>query len=288
MLGVFGVVVLIAAAVSKARGRSVRSLLTKYVVWFAIIPAILVPLLTSRILFQVVVLLLSLQCLREFGRAAGLWHDRGLMRTCYLLTVAIYVPVFVNAYSGHQVGPILAVGTLVLLPIVRGQYRHMLQKVCLSMLAVLYFGWFLSHLAYLRNTVDGMTHSFFLLVLAACNDALAYLWGTWLGRHKLSPRLSPNKTIEGAVGGAASVVMIGVVLGGLLDGIGITWAVGAAGLIGVLGVCGDLVVSFIKRDLRIKDMGVLLPGHGGLLDRCDSLVLTAPVLFHLRRCFDGA
>jgi len=281
----FGLVVLIGSVVGRKRGRSPRALLVKYLAWFLLIPPILLPLLYSRVLFQVVVLLLSLQCIREFAVVTGLWSDRRAVWLCCSATVGIYVPVFAGWYGGHQAGAALAVGLLLLLPIARGRYDHMLQKVSLSVLAVVYFGWFLSHLAYLRNLAHGIVCVFFLLVLVECNDAFGYLWGKWLGRHKLSPRISPNKTVEGAVCGAASVLLVAYLLGCLLPGVGGLRGVLAAMLISVLAICGDLVVSFIKRDVRVKDMGSAIPGHGGFLDRADSLILAAPAFFHVTRIF---
>lgn len=289
IMAAFGLIVLVGALAARSKGLSVRSMVTKYLAWFVLIPPLLLPLVYSRALFQVVVFLLSVQCIREFARATGLWRDRGVMWLCYVLTAAIYVPIFVGWYGGFQIGPLPAVGLLLLVPITRGRYEHMLQKVCLSVLAVLYFGWFLSHLAYLRNFEHGMAYSYFLVVLVVCNDALGYLWGKWLGRHKLIPRISPNKTVEGAVFSGASVLVIGCLLRPLLlPAVGVMSVVLLAMLISVLGVCGDLVVSFIKRDLSIKDMGSAIPGHGGFLDRCDSMILTAPVFFHTVRWFYGA
>ena len=287
LMGAFGVVVLAAAGVRRLRGRSARSMLTKYAAWFIMLPPVVVPLVTSRVLFQLVVLGLSLQCVREFARATGLWADRGLMRLCYALTAAVYAPALLGWHELHQTAPVLVIGLLVLLPIVRGRYKHMLQEVCLAILGVLYFGWFLSHLAQLRNTTDGVARAFYLLVLVVCNDACGYLAGSLLGRHKLSPRLSPNKTVEGAIGGVIGSVGIALVLTRFVDGLQQTWVLAAAALIAVLGVCGDLVISFIKRDLAIKDMGRSIPGHGGLLDRCDSLILTAPMFFYLGRAIDA-
>ena len=285
ILVAFGLVVGVMAVAARLRGRRRGGVVTKYLAWLVMLPPIILPLVLSRTLFQVVVLLLSLQCIREFARVTGLWRDRAVMWVCYALTGGIYAAVLGGWYGLHQAAPAVAVGLLLLVPIARGRYEHMLQKVCLSILAVLYFGWFLSHFAYLRSLGRGVAYAFFLMVLVECNDALGYLWGSWLGRRKLSPRISPSKTVEGAVLAGASVVVLSYALGRTL----LAAAPGGLLLLGlltaVLGVCGDLVVSFIKRDLRVKDMGAAIPGHGGFLDRLDSLVLTAPVFFHLVRCF---
>lgn len=281
----FGLVVLVGVVAARIQRRSARPLLTKYLAWFLLIPPILLPLIYSRTLFQLVLMLVSLQCIREFSRAAGLWTDRRLVWLCYLLTAGVYVPAFTGMYHLHLASPLATVALLLLVPVVRGHYEDMLQKVCLSILAVLYFGWFLAHLAFLRNVPYGASYAFYLLVLVGANDGFGYLWGKCLGRRSLTPRISPNKTVEGAVFGALSVLGLGYLIHGFLPGISTPAAMLMAALASVLGICGDLVVSFIKRDLAIKDMGGAIPGHGGLLDRCDSLILTAPAFFHVVRCF---
>jgi len=288
IMAAFGLAVLVSSVAARMHGRSPRVMVTRYLMWFLLIPPILLPLVYSRPLFQAVVLLLSLQCIREFTRVTGLWSDRLVVRLCYLLTVALYVPIFAGWYGAHQAGPIWAVAVLLLLPIARRRYKHMLQKVSLSILAVLYFGWFLSHLAYLRNLEHGVACAFYLIVLVASCDGFGYLWGSWLGRHKLIPRISPNKTLEGAALGLGSVVVVGCLLGYLLPDFGRLPVALLATLVAVLAICGDLVVSFIKRDLHVKDMGRAIPQHGGVLDRCDSLILASPAFFHAVRYLANA
>ena len=121
----------------------------------------------------------------------------------------------------------------------------------------------------------------YLVVLTQGNDVAQYLWGKTLGRHKIAPVVSPNKTWEGFAGGVATTTLIGTLLGPLLTPLDWPWSLLAGVLIGVAGFVGDVTISALKRDLGIKDTGQLLPGHGGLLDRIDSLTYTAPLFYHL-------
>lgn len=151
----------------------------------------------------------------------------------------------------------------------------------------------------LMTTVFGLSHAAFLLVLPAdvspaggaglmlflvlltqANDIAQYLWGKGLGGPRLIPAVSPGKTWSGFLGGVATTTALAMLLGPWLTPLA-AWHLAAAGvLIGVFGCVGDLTVSAVKRDLRIKDTGGLLPGHGGILDRVDSLTYTAPLFFH--------
>jgi phosphatidate cytidylyltransferase len=147
----------------------------------------------------------------------------------------------------------------------------------------------LSHLAYLlalpphagaHGAVRGEMLVFFLLVLTQINDVAQFLWGKLLGRHKVAPRVSPNKTVEGLLGGVATTTLLAWLLGPWFTPMSPLHSVLAGGLISLFGFTGDVVISAIKRDIGVKDSGNLLPGHGGILDRLDSLTYTAPLFFH--------
>ncbi|MFO0490735.1 MAG: phosphatidate cytidylyltransferase, partial [Curvibacter sp.] len=122
----------------------------------------------------------------------------------------------------------------------------------------------------------------FLLLVVQASDVLQYVWGKLLGRHKVAPELSPSKTWEGLVGGAASASAIGAALWWMTPFS--PWqAFVVAVVLTALGFLGGLVMSAIKRDRGVKDWGNLIQGHGGVLDRLDSLCFAAPVYFHIVR-----
>jgi phosphatidate cytidylyltransferase len=120
----------------------------------------------------------------------------------------------------------------------------------------------------------------FLVLLTQSNDIAQYIWGKTLGKHKIVPSVSPKKTWEGFLGGAATTVGLATLIGPHLTPM-VAWQSAIAGaIIGVSGFFGDINLSALKRDLQVKDTGTLLPGHGGILDRVDSLTYTAPLFFH--------
>jgi phosphatidate cytidylyltransferase len=124
----------------------------------------------------------------------------------------------------------------------------------------------------------------FLIAIVQLSDVLQYVWGKLLGRRLLAPRVSPAKTVEGFVGGVATATAIGAALTPLTPftpGVATLFALGIA----LAGVAGGLVTSAIKRGAGVKDYGDLLPGHGGIMDRVDSLAFAAPLFFHLVRYF---
>jgi phosphatidate cytidylyltransferase len=122
----------------------------------------------------------------------------------------------------------------------------------------------------------------FLVLVVQSSDVLQYVWGKLLGRHKIAPQLSPSKTVEGFVGGVASASVLGALLWWITPFS--PWQAGViALLINLMGFFGGLVMSAIKRDRGVKDWGWMIEGHGGVLDRLDSVAFAAPVFFHLTR-----
>ncbi len=145
----------------------------------------------------------------------------------------------------------------------------------------------ISHIAYLlvlpqeKNPgAGGAGLVLFLVFLTQFNDVAQYIWGKLLGRHKIIPKVSPNKTWEGFLGGVATTTLLAFLLSRWLTPFGWPWALVAGVLISVAGFIGDVTISALKRDIGLKDTGTLLPGHGGILDRIDSLTYTAPLFFH--------
>ena len=147
-----------------------------------------------------------------------------------------------------------------------------------------------SHVAFLLVLpADGLQTGallvLFLVGLTEFNDIAQYLWGKSLGRIRVIPKVSPNKTLAGLLGGVVTTAVAAMILGPLLTPLNWPMALLAGVIIGITGFCGDVVMSAIKRDIGVKDSGTLLPGHGGILDRLDSLIFTAPVFFHFIRYF---
>lgn len=126
----------------------------------------------------------------------------------------------------------------------------------------------------------------FLIVVTELNDIFQYLWGKSLGKRKVAPSVSPGKTYAGLIGGVATTIAFAALLGPWLTLMDLPRAVLAGGIIGLAGFAGDLCMSSMKRDLKIKDFGATLPGHGGVLDRVDSLIFTAPLFFYfIQYCY---
>lgn len=158
--------------------------------------------------------------------------------------------------------------------------EHKIEDAMATMLGIIYVGFFSFHVVLVDQTEEYAKLIWLVLLSAFCTDIFAYFSGYLFGKHKLCPNLSPKKTIEGAVGGTlGSVICCGLFGYLVMPSIWIHCL--AIGLIGaVLSQCGDLTASAYKRKMGIKDYGNLIPGHGGILDRFDSVLFTAPVVYY--------
>lgn len=148
----------------------------------------------------------------------------------------------------------------------------------------------LSHMAYLQALPaagnpngGGDALLLYLVLLTEINDIAQYISGKTFGRHKVIPKVSPKKTVEGLAGGVLTTVLLAWVLAPWLTPLTALESIGAGLIIGLFGFIGDVTVSAVKRDIGVKDSGTILPGHGGVLDRLDSLTYTAPLFLHYVR-----
>ena len=152
-----------------------------------------------------------------------------------------------------------------------------------QVLGMVYIPLLLACLVLIRNGFQGLPWIFLVLLLVFCGDTGAYYTGTYLGRHKLCPSISPGKTMEGALGGLCATLAAGLCFRAwVLPQLPMTPAVVFFICIGLLAPCGDLFESVLKRAGDIKDSGVILPGHGGMLDRIDALLFAAPVAYFFK------
>ncbi len=272
-----------------AAGRS--EIRKRYLSWLVITPMLIVPVLAGAATTIAGVAILSLACYREYARATGLFRERAISAT---IVVGIALVTF--AVVDHWYGLFFAMGphtvaAIAIIALVADRPDGYIQRVALGTLGFLLFGVCLGHIGYMANDPDYRPIVLMLLVTVESNDVFAYLAGKSFGNRKLLPNTSPNKTLGGALGAVVLTTTLTVVIGRFIfSGTPLGgWVplIGLGVLISVVGQSGDLMLSSIKRDLGIKDIGVTIPGHGGLLDRFDSLILVAPAFFHFVAYFRG-
>lgn len=259
--------------------------------WCVLLPLMLGPVLAGREYTVLAVTLLGLLCYREYARATGLFRDR------VLSAVTVLGILFANfAALDHWYGFFVAlwpltVSLLAVASIPQDRPEGYIQRVGLAVFGYMLFGAGLAHLGYMANDPNYRPIVLMLLTAVALNDVAAFTCGKLMGGPKLLPATSPNKTISGALGAVIVTGTVVVLLGrAIFTGTPMAawhWLIPFGVLVSVAGQAGDLMLSSIKRDIGIKDMGVVLPGHGGILDRFNSLLLVSPAAFHFIGYFVG-
>jgi phosphatidate cytidylyltransferase len=261
-----------------------RELVKRVRSWAIMAPLLIGPILLGAAWTIIGIGVLSILCYREFARATGFFRHRSLSIVVVFGIIATTFAVFDHWYAFFVALPPLIIVLIAMIAIVQDQPRGYTQRVGLGTMAFLLFGHGLGHLGYMANDAEFRPIILLLIATVELNDVFAFTAGKLFGHRKLTPNTSPNKTVGGALGALILTTTLVAILGYFVfRGTPVASLISLIALgfvVSVAGQFGDLMVSSIKRDIGIKDMGTLIPGHGGLLDRFDSLLLVAPAVFH--------
>ena len=261
--------------------------------WWVMAITISVALLGGRTGVLILFFICSFAALREFmtlTNASRADHNTLVAAFFVVLPMQFYL-VWIGWYGMYSI--FIPVYVFLLLPFVSalsGETRNFLIRISEMQWALMICVFCVSHVPALMNLTipghegRGVLLIAWLVITVQLSDVLQYVWGKLAGRHKIAPRLSPSKTVEGFLGGALSATAIGMALNFMTPFT--LWQAGLMGLcVTMMGFLGGLVMSAIKRDRGVKDWGQLIEGHGGMLDRADSLVFAAPIFFHIVRFY---
>jgi phosphatidate cytidylyltransferase len=252
--------------------------------WLWLVLLMVIPLLLGQIWVMGTVAVISVLCYGEYARATGLAKEKVIHGVIILAIAAVTFAVMAHEAELFFAAAALSVALIAIVTIAQDRPQGFLQRLGPALLGFLLFGYFLGYLGYIANDRHYRPILLLIVLSVELNDVFAFCIGKGIGGRRLIPNTSPAKTVAGSVGALALTMLLVVGLGRLVfagtpaDRLDYLLILGA--MISILGQFGDLLVSAIKRDLGIKDMGSVVPGHGGLLDRFDSLVLVAPAVFH--------
>ena len=272
--------------------RSYAQLMVRWRSWLIIAGILLLPILFGAGWVMLGVCLLSLLCYQEFARATGLFREKTISLIVVLGILLITFAVFDNYARLFFASAAFTVGLIAVSTIPQDRPKGYVQRTALGTLGFLLFGYSFGYLGYFANSPQFRAILIMLVLCVELNDVFAFCVGKLIGGPKAIPNTSPGKTWAGCIGALilttafAATFAHFVFLGTALDRLDRLLIFGAG--LSILGQFGDLLLSSIKRDLGIKDMGTRIPEHGGLLDRFDSLVLVPPAAFHFVSLFLGA
>ena len=278
----------------KGSNQTIANLNARIYAWWLMTIVLFFAFWLGRIGAIVLFFLVSFAVLREFltlvyKRRA----DYKVMVICFYVLLSLqYYFVFSDWYGMFSI--FIPVYGFLLLPIVAslsGETEQFLERAAKTQWAAMISIFCVSHVPALMNLhLENFPHEnnvlllIFMIVVVQSSDVLQYVWGKAVGKRKIMPKLSPSKTVAGTVGGIASATLVAVLMSPITP-----FSPFQAGLIGLLicimGFLGGLAMSAIKRDYGVKDWGDMIQGHGGMLDRVDSICFAAPIFFHIVRYF---
>lgn len=262
-------------AINKRAG---RKLIPSILVGLGLLGIIFSTMAYVPVLFALFVLLAVLLALHELSAALNLRDVKVNFIHLSIATIAVVASAWFAGLPGLAISIVASIIGLLLLQLLKGT-AGFVKSATATTFALMYPGFISGFIFLLARSGDGFAYISVLVILVGLNDTFAYLTGVLIGKHPMAPKISPKKTWEGFFGGVifaatGSAFAFNYLLEQEL------WIGALAGVVGALAATtGDLIESAIKRDLSLKDMGTLLPGHGGMLDRLDAALITAPVFW---------
>jgi phosphatidate cytidylyltransferase len=260
---------------------------TRLISGIVLIAAALVSICLGGFVLMAVLLLLSLVGMREYYKAVGLTKDKitSMEWIAYIGAVIYYLSMlqWIEAYSFLVIAAVF-LAMMVLYVITFPHYQS--KEVAAYFFGFFYVAVMLGFILLTQMRWMGSVEVWLIFLSSWGSDTLAYCTGSLFGRHKMTPVLSPKKSIEGAVGGVAGAALLTMIYAIVFDQDVLVYTLTVA-IAAIISIFGDLAASAVKRQNNIKDYGKLIPGHGGVLDRFDSVIFTAPVIYFCCMLFLG-
>jgi phosphatidate cytidylyltransferase len=236
-------------------------------------------------------LVVSTFCVKEYAALCAKYKVNTVISVvlAFLFFCALYAGLPVYSQSGMVITifAVLTAFVLFFIEILKGGPEGAVSRIAVSFFGTFFIPLALIHMVYIRNLQAGMQLVIFLFIVVWTLDTGAYAVGRMIGKHKLSPGISPKKTIEGAIAGVVTGVVVALLCRVIFmqNILTVKQTVILAVIISVVGQFSDLAESLIKRDANIKDSGNIIPGHGGMFDRFDSYLFAAPVMYYVMLFF---
>ena len=257
---------------------------TRLISGILLVIAALLTIISGNYVLFVTLLCVSLLGMQELYKAMGVHGEStGLLEIIGYLGAILYYVSLLLGFESYGLMTVLVSLILIMFVYVFTYPKYNAHQIMSAFFGVVYVAVMLSFILLTRNLPDG---KFIVWLIFLCSwgcDTCAYCVGVLIGKHKMAPKLSPKKSIEGGIGGLAGAALLGALYalainkwGGASAGVGEYALICFVG--GIISMIGDLAASAIKRNHEIKDYGKLIPGHGGILDRFDSVIFTAPVI----------
>jgi len=259
-------------------------MLARIITGLIAIPVMVICVYAGGPLFLALVLILAMFSINEFYNMMKLkdFHPAywvGNFFTLFFIVFAYFALKKDWAPAHSAILTVAALVTMIATLYLKQRPKEAIVDIAVTLFGMIYIGWFFSYFLFIRALTERGAYLLFLMATIWALDTIAYFVGVKFGKHKLFPSVSPKKSVEGAIAGFIFCLLAAGIFGHYA-GFDIVHSLSLGAIIGVVAQLSDLVESLIKRDVGVKDSSALLPGHGGVLDRLDSFILTAPVFYY--------
>ena len=291
------VATVVVAIIARRRAANGAELVARTRTWWWIVAPVSIAMLLGATATAILFAVVSFLALREYLSIIPVRQvDRTAILLAYLAIPLQYWFVHDDWYGMFVIFiPVYAAAAIAFRLVLAGEVKGFIRSAGTLQWGLFLTVYNLSHVAFLMQLdmaaplpAGGAGLLLFLLVVVQINDVAQYVSGKLFGRRPIAPHVSPKKTVEGFAGGVVTSMAVAALLSPWLTPFGPLEAAAVGAGLAFLGFVGDVTVSAVKRDLGIKDAGAILPGHGGILDRLDSLVFAAPIFLHYVRYYYGA
>ena len=260
---------------------------TRLISGILLVIAALLTIISGGYVLFFTLLCISLIGMQELYKAMGVHGESTeLLEIIGYLGAILYYVSLLLGFESYGLMTVLVSLILLMFVYVFTYPKYNAHQIMSAFFGVVYVAVMLSFIFLTRNLPEG---KFIVWLIFLCSwgcDTCAYCVGMLIGKHKMAPVLSPKKSVEGGIGGVAGAALLGAIYAAAIKGPMVEYAV-ICGIGALISMVGDLAASAIKRNQGIKDYGKLIPGHGGILDRFDSVIFTAPVIYYLAKIILG-
>ncbi|MCR2042736.1 phosphatidate cytidylyltransferase [Anaerosalibacter massiliensis] len=246
-----------------------------------LIGIILLVLIASKggLILNIGIMLVSFVGVYEFYNATNMKGFNPIKTLGYIFSIGLFINNIKSQWLSLNFLIFIILIAILILLILKKNFS--IQDVGITLLGLLYIPFLIFHITYLDKSI----YIWFIFIIAWGTDTFAYIAGNLFGKKKLCPNLSPNKTVEGSIGGIIGSVLLIVIFSKYFNLASLRGNILLSIIASIMAQIGDLTASKIKRITGIKDFGYIIPGHGGVLDRFDSILFTAPVVYYFVKYF---
>lgn len=233
----------------------------------------------------IMITILALTGAKVFFQILGMFHRTWFVFSCYLGILFLAFSVHYDRLDWYNLMPMIVLGLVCLIPLLRNNFKNMIQYISLTLLAFIFMGWSFMHLGLILEMPKGVYQLIYLIILTEFCDNTILATSRYIGRFKIADRINPKRTFESAAFSVLLTIGLAFIMRYLLpDDAEDYWLI--SGLIaGFGGFAGDLVMTVIRKDLGIRDYGVFIIGRGDFLQRMDRLIFVAPIYYYLVLAF---